>query len=547
MRKRQRHSISAWLTRIAFCLTFALNGVALVAMMSDGEVADMEAPTAPPHLLLVPGSADLIIPRTLTDNQAEKIHSLFPGTRDLARKTRVEEFRSDGGIPLPIPHIPEKHYTRYRFRRGWADIGLLGHGILVQPPAEGATLVVVYHRAYRIRRFPEGAASVEELDFADNSDEYRYALIRATQSVRIGAAPEPEIARKLMGIFLAFAILVVGLCFMIGQMVLRKMLPESTGRTVNLVVLLVLIYALMSALHSESVLAIGYYIAGRLTLPAIFTAIGLIYILGRWAYYPGVRADISIPFSEYAIGVARQAFLVSAPILVYLLVDSFLETDWVSIAFLGVFLAAMTLFSPFVLRWMFRARPLEGSVREQVAGFCRRKGVRIRSFYAYTPKYKFNPNAFVAGVLPFNRALFVSTHLLSLLSPQERNSVMAHELAHARYHHPFWLLSGMLVYLTVAGAIVSILPESWFDYGSAGVVMIGALLFFALSRAFEHQADRVAAAEFGEIYLQALKKLYSTAPEPEAPTFEYFLTHPSPRRRFEAIQQWISSAPFKSS
>jgi Zn-dependent protease with chaperone function len=472
---------------------------------------------------------------------------VFPGAEDFPRRTRQEEFQSVGGIPLPFGDIPGTTYARYSFHRGWLDFGLLRNGIQVAPPANGLAIVVIHYRAYRVTAVPPSAASIQRMEFPGMPDDYGYLLLRVTEPARIRAFVDTGTARRVLQRFLLLLGAVLASSLLIAILVRAKLLPDDAARAANLLILLATIYILISALGSENVLAVAFYYAGRLAVPAALLAVGLTYILGRFAYYPAVRAKMSIPFYEYSAQVLRQVFVVTAPILAYLFLDSFLDILWVSLAVFGVFFVVVTLLSPMMVRWLFHARALNAEERESISLYSRRHGARIRAFYEYTPRYTFSPNAFVAGVFPFNRALFVSTHLLGFLTPEERESVMAHELAHARFHHPFWLFALTLGYLGAAGGLVSLLPGAYADLWMAGLVLVGALLFFAVSRAFERQADRAAASEFGNVYLSAIRKLYSTAPETGTPRFEYLLTHPSQRRRFEAIEQWISSAPLKSS
>ncbi|MHA2620172.1 MAG: M48 family metalloprotease [bacterium JZ-2024 1] len=503
--------------------------------------------SAPPYLLIGPGCVELVLPGLQTEQDLEKFQRIFPGARGLAQKSVIEKFQTEDGIPLPYGDIPGEKYARYTFRRGWADLGLMKQGVRIHTDSENRVIVVIHHRAYQVFVVPEVASEVRELEFEGRPPEYRYATVTILKSARIVARPDAGVTQRVATRFMALFCVVVAFSFLWGIMVNKKLLTEEVARAGNLMLLLAIIYALLSALESENVLAVAFYYAGRLALLATVGAFGLIYTAGRWAYYPGVRAKMPIPFGEYAVQTVRQATLVTAPVLAYLLLDSFLEEFWISLAMLAGFFATMTLISPTIIRWLFRAVPMNETTRERFHKLCQQRRVPMRAFYEYSPRYTFNPNAFVAGVVPFNRALFVSTHLLSLLTPEEQESVMAHELAHARRHHPFWLFAVSLAYLSLAGWLLSWLPEGWSNLWTAGAVLVGALFFFSLSRWFERQADMVAATEFGEVYLRAVRKLYSATTETESTRFEYLRTHPSQHRRLAAIQQWISSAPLKSS
>lgn len=506
-----------------------------------------------PHLLMVPGAVDLVVPAGQSSDSTIAARMMFPeAAEDFTRRSRIEEFQSEGGIPLPFGDAVSNHYVRYSFHKGWLDLGLMRTGILVKPvtdksAGEEAPVVVIYHRAFQLRIEPSLGASVQAIHFSGQPENYGYVLLRVREPVRVTALPDPDVLRHVTFRFFAVFGAVVLWSLLTGLLFRARRISEEVARAGNLLVLLTLLYFLFVALGSENVLAIAYYGAGRVAIPAVFVLFGLAYIVSRWAHYPAVRVRMPIPFFEYAGQVLRQTFLVTAPILIYLTIDSFVDSFWVSLVAFGLFFVVVTLVSPLTVKWLFRGRPMNAEARQAIEQYCRQSGVRIRHFYEYTPRYTFSPNAFVAGVFPFNRALFVSTHLLEFLSPDERASVMSHELAHARFHHPFWLFALTLGYLSAAGGLVSLLPDRYASFFIGGVVGGGALLFFAVSRAFERQADRAAAAEYGEVYLSAMEKLYSTAPEAQATRLEVLLTHPSQQRRFEAIRKWISSAALKSS
>jgi Zn-dependent protease with chaperone function len=102
-------------------------------------------------------------------------------------------------------------------------------------------------------------------------------------------------------------------------------------------------------------------------------------------------------------------------------------------------------------------------------------------------------NAAVMGVLGPLRHILLTDLLLVLLDPRHLEAVTAHELAHARRHHLFWLLllvTVLLAALHQAARLAGPLPPGG---AMAVALLVLPLPFGGICRRLERQADASAA------------------------------------------------------
>lgn len=276
-------------------------------------------------------------------------------------------------------------------------------------------------------------------------------------------------------------------------------------------------------------------------LIAMSLTLGLI-VFGWWAYYPIDRhvreatlmrsLDSAGPVhaiwtrSQYLLGQLRhQMSLMLAPLLVLL---AWLEAveRWAppgATALRGGLTlggaATVFLFAPVVIRRMWDTTALPaGDLRDMLVAMCRRHRVGVRELLLWRT-YGGLVNAAVMGIVSPLRYILLTDALLERLPLRQVEAVMAHELAHVRRHHMFWLLivvAGTSALLQVLGAFVTdlLLPAAPAQEPltvSAGFivdllndprVVDGALLvlgaacwlviFGWVSRRFERQADTFA-------------------------------------------------------
>jgi heat shock protein HtpX len=186
-----------------------------------------------------------------------------------------------------------------------------------------------------------------------------------------------------------------------------------------------------------------------------------------------------------------------------------------------------------------------------------------------------NPNAFATGRNPENAAVAATTGLLSMLSRDEVEGVMAHELAHVKNRDTLI----MTMVATIAGALSMLANFGLFfrDNDRNGLATLLAVLIapfaamivqLAISRTREYGADRTGAEISGKplALASALAKISGAAqaiPNPVSernpsaaqlyivPTHvsEMFSTHPATENRIaelQAIAEQMGSAPRRS-
>ena len=119
--------------------------------------------------------------------------------------------------------------------------------------------------------------------------------------------------------------------------------------------------------------------------------------------------------------------------------------------------AVVFLFTPLVIRRIWDTTPLPpGQLRDRLIGMCRQYRVGIRSLLLWRT-FGCMVNGAVLGMVGPLRYILLTDALLEGLTTDQVEAVMAHEIAHIRKHHVFWLLavaSTALGALAVAWAVV---------------------------------------------------------------------------------------------
>lgn len=190
------------------------------------------------------------------------------------------------------------------------------------------------------------------------------------------------------------------------------------------------------------------------------------------------------------------------------------STEGEAIYFL-VFLLLASIFAPVLVQRFWGCRPLEhGYYRSRIEALCRRAGVRYRNIL-YWPI--FGGRMLTAGVMGLARRfryILVTESLLKTLTPEEVDTVIAHEIGHVKRYHLIYymvfiagfMLISYAVFDLVLWAIISARPvyrlvtDMGFNQTTVvstlfGLVFLVAFLFYFrivfgyFMRNFERQAD----------------------------------------------------------
>jgi heat shock protein HtpX len=210
-------------------------------------------------------------------------------------------------------------------------------------------------------------------------------------------------------------------------------------------------------------------------------------------------------------------------ILLVIVVQAYGGSALTALIFAAIFNLGAYFFSDKLAIAASRAKPVEEHELPQVYGIVRRLATQAdmpmpRIYLMDTPQ----PNAFATGRNPKHAAVAVTSGILQIMTNEELEAVLAHELAHVRNRDI--LISSIAAMIAAA---LSMLARFAFFFGGGGrnrespfgaigailVLILGpiAAMFirFAISRAREFQADASGAAITGQpLHLaSALKKI----------------------------------------
>ena len=278
-----------------------------------------------------------------------------------------------------------------------------------------------------------------------------------------------------------------------------------------------------------------------LLLPAL---VMVLTIMGFQYRFEARRGRISLPLVRYmwlrfrveiAIVLAPWVMLVLATGLTAMV---FRHSRWYATADLvasGVVLVGVLIFSPLLLRGIWRTSPLpDGPLRDRLEEFCRRTGFRCNDILIWHT-HRHLANAGVVGPTPLLRYVMLTDSLLHNCAAEEVEAIFAHEVGHVRHRHlPFYLLMGaafVAFYANVMDAAAALGFTEPLDSilalglttGQACTVLAFAAFYWAvcfgyISRRMERQADFYAleAVEDPWAFVNAMGKLAQMSGRPRA-------------------------------
>lgn len=181
-----------------------------------------------------------------------------------------------------------------------------------------------------------------------------------------------------------------------------------------------------------------------------------------------------------------------------------------------------------------------GDLRDRLFALARTAGVQIRQLYVLPMSRSRIANAFaVRGGM-----VMLTDHLLEHLSRREVDAVMAHEITHLRRGHPLRLALALIL---IPVALLTVLPSFVGPLAMPIGVLLGAGISYFIARRFERTADAGAVKLTGdpEALISALARLnrLNHVPVEWSRWTERWLTHPSTRRRADAIALQAGVAP----
>ena len=232
---------------------------------------------------------------------------------------------------------------------------------------------------------------------------------------------------------------------------------------------------------------------------------------------------------------------------------------YVPLALMGLLILLAYIYAPLLLSFIWRTVPLaDGHLRRKLHRLAVQDNIKYKKIVVWQTGSLAMANAAVAGIVPWSRQIFLTDALLKYFSDDEIESVVAHEFGHVRYKHILtyfvfsvaYFLSYAIYYIYIGRPIESILPNSPI-LSAIGLIFFiffyFVIIFRALSRRFEHQADLYAVALTGkpEALKLALARLayLNYMSRSIQRLFELFQTHPSIDRRIEFINRFKVADP----
>jgi Zn-dependent protease with chaperone function len=239
-------------------------------------------------------------------------------------------------------------------------------------------------------------------------------------------------------------------------------------------------------------------------------------------------------------------------------------------AYFMIFLLVAALFAPLLIQRFWRCHPLEpGHLRQRIEALCQRAGVKYADI-VYWPIFGGRMiTAGVMGLIGRFRYIMVTDALLRLLSPEEIDQVIAHEIGHVRRKHLQLYLIFFIGFMLISYATypLSYIMLFFFDpllrlilshqfspggvlYGLSALLLIaGIIIYFRyifgfFIRNFERQADLFVFRLFpsAQPLIRTFDKIVVNSGQPaDKPNWHHFSIQERVDylRRCEAEPEWI--------
>ena len=244
---------------------------------------------------------------------------------------------------------------------------------------------------------------------------------------------------------------------------------------------------------------------------------------------------------------------------------------WAWSAWMGFNLLALVLYPTVIAPLFNKFKPLEDeTLKARVTALMQRCGFAAKGLFVMDgSKRSAHANAYFTGFGAAKRVVFYDT-LLSQLSPNEVDAVLAHELGHFKHKHIIKRIVIMFAMSLAGFALLGWLSSQvWFYTGlgvspnlTGGNDALALLLFLAVvplfsffitplsarfSRKHEFEADAYALSKTdGKDLQSALLKLYkdnASTLTPDAMFVKFYYSHPPASERLERMNMLMNNAP----
>lgn len=248
-------------------------------------------------------------------------------------------------------------------------------------------------------------------------------------------------------------------------------------------------------------------------------------VLYQWIIYRTAGGDRPADhFTKYLWARARIGILGAVPLVLMLLVlvtalRLFPELELAGATLAALAAAALSVaFSvyPYLFKWLMGGHKLsDADLRARLFGLAGKAGVQVSDIVVLPSKGAQTLNAWVSGIWPKHRIVFLTEGLITSLTGPEVEAVFAHELGHLRKQHLLayllYAISVTVLFAYAGVALSGILPSHPALVPIRGVTIgVMSLSGYAfLSRRFGLSADRysVALTQNAAAVAGALEKL----------------------------------------
>ncbi len=232
------------------------------------------------------------------------------------------------------------------------------------------------------------------------------------------------------------------------------------------------------------------------------------------------------------------------------LVGTGLLPGWTRVPLMILLFVIILALGPFVVSSALGKANIDPQLRRRLIEFARANGVRVRDVHALQGRSEKHGNAFVAGVLPGLKYIFVTDYLIEEMADDELMAIVAHEIGHGKKRH---LLIKLFLPLVLIAAIVGIVAlshamgilgesASSIFFLAMPLVMIVSIFLVqgVLALKMEHAADDYARQVVGlDPTIRALEKLaeMNMAKRNSGKVFNLFAQHPAIEKRIEHLRE----------
>ena len=260
-----------------------------------------------------------------------------------------------------------------------------------------------------------------------------------------------------------------------------------------------------------------------------------------------LRFNLPILFPWFALTLVHDLFSLSP----WISSSAFLNTVYGQMLFFAVFLTLLVMVMPKFIQYWWGCKPLEASEKgKHLVAFLRQRGFRYRRLLNWPIFEGRMMTAGIMGIIPRYRYILVTDALMSALSTDELEAVLAHEMGHAKYFHLLFYmlffvgfmvisfgLSDVYIYMAyVWSPLADLISEDdarsmTLFYGMVAVPMLLTLLIYfryimgVFMRHFERQADLYSARIMGTpaFIVNALEKIaFLSGKSRDVPNWHHF-------------------------